>query len=114
MERVQPADEWDFLPRDDELEGMSDNEPPEDQAPEAAAIHVRDPSGLTPAEDPGVADVDLGLDSDDPPPVSYFDDEQPEPGGGTWLVQPDEVEPDLEDLLESQHFAFSPEPPDGN
>jgi hypothetical protein len=113
MERVQPADEWDFLPRDDELEDLDSPEESADEAPETAAIHIHDPWALTPAEDPGIAEVELSLDGDDEVPVSYFDDEQPDLGRPVAPVRDnDEAEPDLEDLLESQHYAFSPEPGD--
>ncbi len=113
MPRVQPADEWEFLPRDDDLDDDGESVDP---APESAAIHVQEPWSLTPAEDPGRAEVDLSLDGvdgeDDDVPVSYFEDEQPEVGRLATPVRTEEAEPDLEELLESQHYAFAPEPGD--
>jgi len=101
----QPRDEWGFLPDDDRLGervGLS---------PEAMTVHlVEDPLDLLPAADPGraeVALVDEGADADEAPVVA-FDDEQPE-GAASWADADDDVEPDLEELLESQHYAFAPE-----
>ena len=109
MTRRQPADEWEFLPDDDRLTervGLS---------PEALALHlVDDPHDVLPAEDPGRAEVALddevdvtgGIDAD--VPVAVFDDEQPV-GLPPWGDADDDVEPDLEQLLESQHYAFAPD-----
>jgi hypothetical protein len=95
----QPLDEWEFLPGDDELTetvGLS---------AEAAALHVEgDVHDALPAEDPGRAEVVLDADSNGGP-VTYFEDEQPE-GAPPWAEADDETEPDLEQVLESQHYAF--------
>lgn len=98
----QPVDEWEFLPSDDELEeqvGLS---------PEASALHLeRDVHDVLPAEDPGRAEVALGADDDGRVPATYFGDEQPE-DAPRWAER-DEAEPDLEQVLESQHYAFEPD-----
>jgi hypothetical protein len=95
VNRQQPADEWATV-RD------GDGELPEPaRAPELAALHLTRPEG-TRARDPRHADVDLGERDELPPHVS-FDDEEPEEG----LSDDDgDTEPDLEDLLESQHYAL--------
>src|SRR5512143_2774096 len=101
MSYTQPADEWDFLPTDDE------SEPEVRRAAEVAALHVEAAEQLTPARNAGVADV--ALDGEPAPAVQrFFDDEQPEAAPGP--TPTDDHEPDLEELLESQHYAFEPEP----
>ena len=98
---AQPIDEWDFLPTDDETEIE------ERRAAELAALHVETAAELTPARDPALTDVRLDGRTA-PGPRVFFDDEQPEvltAGRETT----GEHEPDLEELLESQHYAFEPE-----
>ncbi len=103
MTPKQPRDEWGFLPDDDRLGervGLS---------PEAMTVHlVEDPLEMLPAEDPGRAEVATVDEADDEAPVVAFDDEQPE-GATRWSDGDDDVEPDLEEMLESQHYAFAPE-----
>ena len=73
---------------------------------EEGAMHV-DPESLMTA-DGGHPWSDLTEEREDPIPedglVRYFDDEQPETA--TEPVDSDEPEPDLEDLLERQHYSF--------
>ena len=76
--------------------------------PEEAAMHLE--HDRRPARDPGRSDESAEVDDGDDGPVSYFDDEQPE---RAVTGRPDEHEPDLEELLETQHYAFAaPEPDD--
>jgi hypothetical protein len=97
MTRQQPADEWDFVPTDDDEAGGV-------VAPEIAAMHAAIRPARTPARDLGRTDVDLG--EEDPGPAAVtFDDEELDAG----VVPDDEssdADVDLEDLLESQHYAF--------
>ena len=95
-----PDDEWDSLPRDDELSGVTDDPPAEE-----AALHVVD-GDVARVRDPGRADVAVGPDDDGEAAAAHFPDEDTGvPVGG------DEHEPDLEEILESQHYAF---PADGD
>lgn len=101
MTYAQPADEWDFLPTDDEPEVEVQ------RAAEVAALHVEAAEAMTPARDPGRADVALDGEAAGPPQL-FFEDEQPETPERR--PEPDtDHEPDLEDLLESQHYAFTPD-----
>jgi len=106
MKPSQPSDEWTFLTDDEAEERL-------DVPPELAALHAEEE--LTPAEDPGRADVLLAEDDPAAPRV-YFDDEDPDlpgPGRGPG-ADGDGPEPDLEDVLESQHYAFTDEGEDGD
>jgi hypothetical protein len=111
MVHAQPPDEWTFLrpeefDHDEEVERVSGAMA---QAPEETAMHLEAPVSLV--RDPGRTDVDVGAGNvtEDDLEVSavYFDDEEPEgPGNG-----PDadaDHEPDLEEILESQHYSFEP------
>jgi len=100
---LQPLDEWDFLPGDD------DPEPQLRRAAEDAALHIEAREPMTPAQDPGESDVEVGTDPVDPSAVTYFDDEEPETGAELPPAPEDDHEPDLEELLESQHYAFAPD-----
>lgn len=109
MTHPQPSDEWDFLPNDDE--------PPvrPRRYAEVDAIHV---VSLVPPMRRQHTRVPDGAPTVGP--RIYFEDEQPEESDETdetedaRAVVPaaDDGEPDLEDLLESQHYAFGPEPGD--
>ena len=56
-------------------------------------------------DDPGRADVDTDPATQvDDATTTYFDDEQPESGDDT--ADDVDEEPDLEQILESQHYAF--------
>jgi hypothetical protein len=95
-----PKDQWDFVPKDDELE-----EQREQLAPEVSAVHVNHGPARTPATDPGEADVLVG--SDEEGLAQFFDDEEPESVSGRPEVADEEE--DLEELLEEQHYSFPPE-----
>ncbi len=96
-----PHDEWDYVPRDDEL--TTDVDVDDDLPAEEAALHVVDDDASR-AEDPGRSDVAVG-DADDGPAEAHFPDEDTgEPPAA------DDHELDLEEILESQHYAF---PEDG-
>lgn len=99
MTYTQPADEWDFVPAEDE---------PEDdvrRAAEVAALHVESAAVLTPARDPSLTDVAVD-GSPAPAQQVFFEDEEPEEPPP---APAEDHEPDLEELLESQHYAFEPE-----
>lgn len=96
-----PDDEWDYLPRDDELTAVADENVPAEEA----ALHVVD-DDVSRVADPGRSDVAVG-DEDDRPAEAHFPDEDT----GT-NEQGDEHEPDLEEILESQHYAFPDETDD--
>lgn len=104
MQNRQPKDEWTFL-RPDEF--VDDNEVERidqvvERGPEETAMHVE--HLRRPVTDPGQSDVEVGSASEQEMPVSYFEDEQPEATASPEVDQ--EREPDLEELLESQHYAF--------
>lgn len=139
MHKHQPPDEWSFLrpdvlTDDDALDTLiAANE----ISPEEAALHIDRTRSSRPATDPGRAEVAIDPDLGAPPPtVRYFDDEEPErygigqelgaasdPGRGRVFGRYDQDvpsadgladddpdgEPDLEEILESQHYAFAPE-----
>ena len=98
---IQPLDEWDFVPDDD------DPGPARRQAMEDAALHIESRQAITPAEDPGVSDVVVDPTTGGPDPgASYFADEEPDDGSVVPDPPEDDHEPDLEEILESQHYAF--------
>lgn len=92
----------------DELPGVEDEArfaelamEPDDRAPEERALHVVREPGPNRAVDP-----ELLLESLDPPgpPERHFPDEEWE--GPRPARRVDDHEPDLEELLEQQHYAF--------
>jgi len=140
MLKQQPPDEWSFL-RPDVLIDDGDVEALQSadvRSPEEAALHIDRSEQLRSANDPGRAEVAIDPDVNGTPPVvTYFDDEEPEvsaigwsPNGTAPAVDAGsddndedddpsaradnevEGEPDLEDILESQHYAFAPEESD--
>ena len=78
------------------------------RGPEESALHIDEP-GPTPAEDPGRAEVDLADHVEEALSASYFSDEEPEGPSGNGSVRPDGHVEDLEEILETQHYAFAPE-----
>ncbi len=109
----QPLDEWDFLGNDDADDG--DPAPELAKAAEVAAMHRDARAFETPAEDPGRADVALGASGSEPVARTYFSDEEPEEtadGPVRLRTEDDDHEPDLEEILESQHYSFEPDPVD--
>jgi hypothetical protein len=105
MSRQQPADEWDFVPADDDEE-------PAAVAPEVTAIHISRRPSRTPARDRGRSDVDLG-EADTEATALGFDDEEPEIGAAPLDDRREDADVDLEDLLESQHYSFDADAGDG-
>ena len=99
MRPTQPSDEWQYLRQDDDLD-------PVDGIVEAsdATVHVeRDV-----ADARAWSDHEPG-DDPDAPPVFHFDDEEPDVGEPRDRGAVREHEPDLEEILESQHYAFPDE-----
>jgi len=111
---IQPLDQWDFLADEDDT---GDGDPTSDlaRAAEIAAMHRDTHDVETPAEDPGRSDVVLADAGDGPVSQTYFSDEEPD-GSPADSVAPasatEDHEPDLEEILESQHYSFEPDPID--
>jgi len=112
MAAAQPSDAWTFLRAeefadDDEVElaAAAMERSPEEAAMHEALLDVRA------VHDPGRADVSAGADDDVREAVAVpFDDEEPETGPRPGA---DDHEPDLESILESQHYASAPGDDDG-
>lgn len=109
----QPDDGWTFLQPEDfgddaDLERIQRDAT---RDPETAAIHVH--RSDRPLRDPGVADVATGAPDDRPPGAVYFSDEEPDVGDGARSTQDPEVEPELQEILESQHYTFEDDDDDG-
>lgn len=100
---TQPTDEWDYVPTEADDERLDEH-----RDPEVEALHVDHADGARPAEDPARADDSAEReDPVDALPEDHYPDEeyeQPRP------APDDEHEPDLEEILESQHYAFADEP----
>lgn len=119
----QPQDEWTFLRPDEFVDDDAVDRADEaaERGPEETAMHVHELDGDRAVTDPGRTDVSLadgnaaGDDSTDrndvtSAPITYFDDEEPEQPQARPADRRDaEHEPDLEEILESQHYAFVPE-----
>jgi hypothetical protein len=111
VHRKQPSDEWTFLRPDEWLDDNAQawTEPLTERGPEELAMHETSLSDRA-VYDPGRADVDTTMTVpvvDEP--VTYFDDEEPEVAVTTAPLDTDpdaDEEPDLEEILESQHYAF--------
>lgn len=98
MVKETPFDAWDG-------EDLETTEVVEDDAAEEVAMHL-EPDGDT--TDPAHWSELTGEMTDDPveaSPVTYFDDEQPERTPPV-ADQDEQPEPDLEEILERQHYAF--------
>ena len=96
----QPADEWDYLRPDGD-----DDDPEAHRDPEELALHLEDPDA-SPVHDPGRADVGVGAADEGRRPAAHYADEEPEGPARPTAV---DHEPDLEEILESQHYAFADE-----
>jgi hypothetical protein len=101
MPKEAPFDVWDGeeLGLTDEVEDVAAEEDAMHLDPESEVVVETGPhwSELTEAEEVPASDA----------PVSYFADEHPEPAAArTGNGARDEREPDLEELLERQHYAF--------
>jgi hypothetical protein len=108
MGAPQPADEWDFVRPDGD-----DEDPSADRPAEEEAVHVEADGGSGP--EPWRSDESALVDpEDDVAPLASFPDEEPDgpAADGRSDGTPDAHEPDLEEILESQHYAFAPEEPD--
>lgn len=100
----QPSDSWDYVRTESD-----DEDPLAHPDPELTALHFTDGDDHQ-AQDPANRDDGVEVDDgDDGPRASHFPDEEPERAG--WS-QPDEHEPDLEEILEAQHYAFPDERPE--
>ena len=105
MGKEPPFDVWDG----EGLEPGYDRDRAEATEPDTAeelAMHVdpeSEPDGHTPAS--AWSELTGSDDRDRRVNVSYFADEQPDFGDGR-VVKAAEHEPDLEELLERQHYAF--------
>lgn len=92
----QPDDAWSFL------RGGNDDEATGPLPAEEDAVHLLEPS--TPFNDPARNDLAALVDGDSMAlTASWFGDEEPDREDGT---SEDDHEPDLEEILESQHYAF--------
>lgn len=106
MGSSQPVDEWDFVRRESD-----DEDPGADPAAEDDAVHVTEEASgpLDPWRSDLSAEVD---DGDDRGPRVHFDDEEPDgpaPADEDGRRSGDGHEPDLGEILESQHYAFAAE-----
>ena len=104
----QPSDEWEFLSTDDEPAMDVDLETDLPRAAEVAAMHIEAAQALTPYSEQTTAPDER----DDERPVDYFDDEEPEEPDPNPRAEVDGPVLDLEDILESQHYAFNPDTED--
>ncbi len=101
MPKDVPFDVW-------QSEEIDPGEVVEVDAVEELAMHLDPDSALDAPRGPHWSEL-TDEPSDAPAeasPVSYFADEQPE--GTAPAPVSDEREPDLEELLERQHYAFPP------
>jgi hypothetical protein len=96
MPKEVPFDVWDG-------EDLATEEVIEADAAEEVAMHLDRESNLPAAPWSDLID-DRARDNS---PVSYFEDEQPERSGVRRPAR-DDRQPDLEELLERQHYAFKP------
>lgn len=96
----QPADSWDYVRTDSD-----DEDPTTHPDPEDAAVHLEE-GAPSPGDDPARRDEGVDVEDDDGPRSQHFTDEEPE---GTGWTPIDEHEPDLEEILEAQHYAFPAE-----
>jgi hypothetical protein len=108
MGKEPPFDAWDG-------EDLQTTEVVEEDAAEAVAMHVEVDAGERHAGHWSELTDHAKDEAPDDRPVSYFDDEQPEDdrraGGDGEDDRADDrgdeaPEPDLEELLERQHYAF--------
>jgi hypothetical protein len=99
---------------DDRLEQLPDDlwdNGDEDPAAEDAAMHVIRDAPVSSMYDPGESELESADPATDPvASQQYFDDEEPE--GGRRVAADDDRTPDLEELLEVEHYAFPSEDTD--
>jgi hypothetical protein len=111
---AQPPDEWTYL----RPEEFADDDAVEqvdavfETNAEVAAIHLVDVDEAPTASvalDPGETLVSSAAGgARDDPDARYFDDEEPEAAAAP-ASDDDGVEPSVDDILVSQHYAFGPE-----
>lgn len=99
MVKEAPFDAWDG----EDLESV-DVAP--DDAAEEVAMHVEDDDRPDPSHWSELTG-EMTQAVTDGRPVTYFDDEQPEQDEPSADLD-EQPEPDLEELLERQHYAFPP------
>ncbi len=108
---AQPQDEWTFLrPEEfadddalDRIDASLDVSAEENAMHELQLDDRSDPGAVL---DPGRT---LGFrEGDDGVSARYFDDEEPDAGRRALAADP-EVEPALDQLLQSQHYSFEPD-----
>jgi hypothetical protein len=93
-----PVDQWTFLDADDTSEELDDG-------PEAAALHECPFEDSPAVRDPGRSDVDIGQPADDRVVlVRWFSDED---DGADDDGSDADDEPDLVEILITQHYAFA-------
>ena len=98
MVKEAPFDAWDG-------EDLETSEVVTDDAAESVAMHVEpDTTGPDPAHWSELTG-EMTDEAPDDRPVTYFDDEQPEQAAVVTDAD-EQPEPDLEELLERQHYAF--------
>ncbi len=101
MPKDVPFDVW-------QSEEIDPAEVVEGDAVEELAMHLDPDSALDAPRGPHWSE--LTEEAPEPPaetpPVSYFGDEQPEMAADPPPAE--DVEPDLEEILERQHYAFPP------
>jgi len=105
MGKEPPFDVWDGEGLEPGF-GIETAEVDEPDTAEEAAMHVdpeSEPDGQGSAR--GWSELTGADDRDGPSNMSYFADEQPDFGDGR-ASRSAEREPDLEELLERQHYAF--------
>lgn len=105
MVKEAPFDAWDG-------EDLETTEVVEEDAAEVVAMHVEpDTDGADPSHWSELTG-EMTNEAPDDRPVTYFDDEQPEQVRAAETDTDEQPEPDLEDLLERQHYAFPQTPTD--
>lgn len=101
----QPTDSWDYVRTDSD-----DDDELAHPDPEVTALHLEaDDRDL--GDDPARRDEGALVDGDEGPVATYFADEEPE---GEAFAPSDDHEPDLEEILEVQHYAFPAEGAEGD
>jgi hypothetical protein len=90
-----------------EGEDLETSEVVEEHAAEEVAMHVEADDGATDPAHWSELTGEMTSEAPDDRPVSYFEDEQPEQIRLDADVD-EQPEPDLEELLERQHYAFPP------
>ncbi len=98
---AMPDDAWEFLDSEDDTTTAT-------RSSEEAAMHTTRDQPVLALRDPAAREVDIGYD-DDAPVARWFDDEEPEPPYALSRNGDSDTDVDLEDILETQHYAFPDE-----